>query len=260
MQTIAELLGYTPIDIHSHLDHGVPGDHRTLVKPETRNIHTMFPEDLRKRYDAVGIGRCCFSTYSSVLTCDRLPEENRFLHQFVEETDWAYQWVVIHPDQPETFRQAEEMLKCRKTVGIKLHPKLHGYDILEHGDKLFSFAHELGAIVQMHPAENPQMPAFANKYPNMKLIIAHLGSNTFIDAVEAAKHGNIYVDTSGSASVKNHIIEQAVSRIGSTHILFGTDTYSPAFQLARIAWADIPEADKKRILLDNATELFPAFQ
>lgn len=76
------------------------------------------------------------------------------------------------------------MLKCGKTVGIKLHPKNHGYDILEQGDKLLSFAHELGAVVQMHPMANPHMPAFADKYPNMKLIIAHLESNTFIDAME----------------------------------------------------------------------------
>ncbi len=260
MQSIAELLGYTPIDIHSHLDHGVPGDYRTVVKPETQHTHTMFPDALRQKYDAVGIGCSCFSTYASVSGCARIPEENRFLHQFVRETGWAYQWVVVHPTQPETFRQAEEMLKCGKTVGIKLHPKNHGYDILEHGDKLFSFAHALGAVVQMHPAEISQMPVFANKYPNMKLIIAHLGSDTYIDAVEAAKHRNIYVDTSGSASTKNHIIERAVSRIGAARILFGTDTYSPAFQLARIAWADISQADKKRILLDNAVELFPAFQ
>lgn len=257
MQSIAELLGYTPIDIHSHLDHGVPGDYSTVVKPETQHTHTMSPDKLRKKYETVGIGSSCFSTYASVSDCARIPEENRFLHQFVQDTDWAYQWVVVHPLQPETFRQAEEMLKCKKAVGIKLHPKNHGYDILEQGDKLFSFAHELGAVVQMHPMANPHMPAFADKYPNMKLIIAHLGSNTFIDAVETAKHGNIYVDTSGSASVKNHILEHAVSRIGATHILFGTDTYSPAFQLARIAWADISEADKKRILLDNALELFP---
>ena len=31
MQTIAQLLGYTPIDIHSHFDHGVPGDYQTIA-------------------------------------------------------------------------------------------------------------------------------------------------------------------------------------------------------------------------------------
>ena len=101
------------------------------------------------------------------------------------------------------------------------------------------------------------MPAFADKYPDMKLIIAHLGNDTFMKAVVAAKHGNIYVDTSGSASHANNVIERAVDRIGAEHILFGTDGYSSAFQLARIAWADISDTDKKKILRDNAIAMFP---
>ena len=257
MQTIAELLGYTPIDIHSHFDHGVPGDYQATALEGIRPAHLISLEELRQKYDAVGIGCACFSTYASVSSAARIPEENRHLHAVAKSTPWAYQWVVVDPRLPETFDQAAEMLKHPKAIGIKIHPKYHGYDILEHGDKVFSFAHDMGAVVQMHPAEIPQMPAFADKYPNMKLIIAHVGSEAFLDAALNAKHGNIYVDTSGSASHLNHIIERAVQRIGAEHILFGTDTYSPAFQLARIAWADISDREKRRILEQNARELFP---
>ena len=257
MQTISQLLGYTAIDIHSHFDHDVPGDYQTVVEKVKQQTHITSLEILRQKYDAVGIECSCFSTYASVSGADRIVEENRYLHGFIQKTPWAYQWVVVHPLQPETFRQAEEMLKHSKAIGIKLHPKGHGYDILEQGDKLFSFAHELGTVVQMHPAEIAKMPAFADKYPNMKLIIAHLASDTFLEAVTAAKHGNIYVDTSGSASIQNQIIERAVQKIGAEHILFGTDTYSPAFQLARIAWADISPEEKKLILAENAKRLFP---
>ena len=259
MQPISELLGYSPIDIHSHLDHGAPGDYRAVVSASTVHVHSMAEDMLRQKYDAAGIGSVCFSTYDAVTFCDRIVEENEFLHQFVQETPWAYQWVVVNPLQPETFRQAETMLRCKKTVGIKLHPKNHQYDILEHGDKLFSFAHELGAVVQMHPAEVPAMPAFADKYPGMQLIIAHLASEVYIDAVTAARHKNLWVDTSGSASIRNNLIERAVERIGSDRILFGTDTYFAPFQLARIAWAGIPDEDKKNILRDNAAALFGCF-
>ena len=71
------------------------------------------------------------------------------------------------------------------------------------------------------------MQAFADKYPNMKLIIAHLGSIEHINAIKAAKHGNIYTDTSGYLSSLNNVIEYAVDAIGSERILFGTDMYSP---------------------------------
>ena len=46
---------------------------------------------------------------------------------------------------------------------------------------------------------NAQMPEFANKYPDMKLIIEHIGSIERIDAIAKATNGNIYTDTSGSA-------------------------------------------------------------
>ena len=256
MDPIAQHLGYTPIDTHSHFDHGVPGDLYSRASVAARECHRLDLDFLRKQYDSVGVGSVCFSTYAAVSTNQRVAEENRFLHQLAQEHDWIYQWVVVEPRQPETFEQAAQMLNSPKTIGIKIHPKMHEYDILEHGDKLFSFANDLGAIVQMHPAEIPQMPAFADKYPNMKLIIAHLGNDVFMDAVAKAKHGNIFVDTSGSASHSNNVIERAVNRIGAEHILFGTDGYSSAFQLARIAWADISAQDKRKILRDNAVNLF----
>lgn len=105
------------------------------------------------------------------------------------------------------------------------------------------------------------MLLFANQYPHMKLIIAHLGSIEHIDAIAGAIHGNIYTDTSGSASSYNNILEYAVQRVGSEKILFGTDNYSFAFQYGRIALSNISVKDKENILWKNASRLFPeAFQ
>lgn len=110
----------------------------------------------------------------------------------------------------------------------------------------------------MHPQHIPEMPRFADKYPGMKLIIAHLGSLEHIEAVASAKNGNIYVDTSGGNSAMNNIIEYAVGRIGSEKILFGTDTYACAYSYPRIALADLTMEDKENILWRNAMRLFPS--
>jgi predicted TIM-barrel fold metal-dependent hydrolase len=67
----------------------------------------------------------------------------------------------------------------------------------------------------------------------------------------------VYADTSGSASNKNNVIEYAVSQLGSERILFGTDSYSCAFQRGRIDYADIAEEAKENILYKNALRLFP---
>ena len=91
----------------------------------------------------------------------------------------------------------------------------------------------------------------------MKLIIAHLGWVAHVDAIEQAKHKNIFADTSGIASSNNNVIEYTINRVGSEHIFFGTDTYSCAFQRGRIQFARIPEKDKENILLNNALRMFP---
>ena len=109
----------------------------------------------------------------------------------------------------------------------------------------------------MHPEKITLMPMFADRYHNMNLIIAHLGSVEHVDAVAHAKYGNIYVDTSGNASVNNNVIEYTVSRVGSERIFFGTDTYSAAFQRGRIQFARIPDKDKENILYQNAKRIFP---
>lgn len=241
-----------PIDIHSHFDHGA------ACEPPQYPTHPMEIAHLKKGYDRFGITCAGMSTYASVMFHPEcIVEENDYLHQLVHQLDWMYQWVVVDPRQAETYRQAEQMLKDPKVLGIKLHPKYHDFDMLEHGDALFSFAQRLGAVVLMHPQHISEMTAFADKYPGMKLIIAHLSSMEHITAAANARHGNIYVDTSASGLTRNNILEYAVEQIGSERILFGTDTYSCAYAYGRIALADLSREDKENIFWKNAVRLFP---
>lgn len=243
---------HPPIDIHSHFNHGSPFD-----CPQTP-IHNRTLEFMKANYDRFGIPYAGMSTYAAVLRHPEcICEENAYLHQIVKETPWMYQWVVVDPRQKASFEQAGRMLGHPKVLGIKIHPTYHGYDILEYADVLFAFAERHKAVMLMHPQHIPEMAAIADKYPGMKLIIAHLSSMEHIEAVANAKNGNIYVDTSAGGASVNSIIEYAVSSIGSEKILFGTDTYSCAYSYPRIALADIPFADKENILWKNALRLFP---
>lgn len=257
MQTISDILGYKFIDMHSHFDHGVEGDASYLRDAQMKNIHLAYLEDLLFQYDGVGIEVGAFSTYSSVLSNVRIPEENEYMKELSEKNGRVYQWVVIQPNIEETFRQAEEMLKSPRCLGIKIHPAYHGYKTVDHAEKLFSFANKHKAVMLMHPDDILKMPEIADGYPDMKLIIAHLGSEDHVSAVKNSKVGNIYVDTSGGASNRNNVIEYAVKTVGAEKILFGTDTYSAAFQAGRIAFAGICDADKRLILRENAKRLFP---
>lgn len=246
------------IDMHSHINRGSPYD------TEERLGSSKDLEDLILINRAAGIEKMFACTFASCLNAQTIPEENEYMHKLIDEVDCLYQWVVIDPRIDETFEQAERMLRHKKCVGIKLHPVYHGYSLTEYADKLFSFASQFNATVLIHPNEEPlgaekdaaYIIPIANKYPNVNFIMAHLGNQTFIDAVQNAVHKNVYTDTSGIASSNNLIVEYAYSRIGADRILFGTDTYSAAFQRGRIEFALIPKGDKQKILRDNAMRLF----
>jgi predicted TIM-barrel fold metal-dependent hydrolase len=242
----------SPIDIHSHFNHGAHFD----CPEDVSHLRSLnFVESV---YQKAGVSAVGMSTFASVLNhTECIAEENLYLHKLIDEKDWIYQWVVIDPRQKETYAQAEKMLSHPKVLGIKIQSFEQKYDIREYADALFSFANEHKTVILMHPHFISQMPAFADQYPDMKLIIAHVASKEHVDAIANAKHGNIYTDTSGGASARNNIIEYAVSRVGSEKILFGTDTYSFAFQFGRIALSDIPLKDKENILWKNAIRLFP---
>lgn len=240
----------SPIDIHSHINHGAP-----VENPESE-VYIPNCGFIESVYRSYGVSQVGLSTFASVLDAKAVLEENRYLHQYVTEKEWAYQWVVIDPRQEETYAQAEQMLKHPKALGIKIHPVYHGYEMTEYGDALFSFANKQQAVVLMHPQHIPLMPALADRYPDMKLVIAHLASKAHVDAIRDARHGNIYADTSGSASSLNNVVEYAVEQVGSEKILFGTDTYAFAFQFGRIALSGLSAKDKENILWKNALRLF----
>ena len=243
---------HSPIDIHSHFNHGARFD-----CPEEES-HLRGIDFLEGVYRRAGISQVGTSTFASVLVhAECVVEENSYLHKLIDEKDWVYQWVVIDPRQKETYAQAERMLAHPKVLGIKLQSLEQKYDIREYADEIFAFANKHKAVVLMHPHHISYMPSFADKYPDMKLIIAHVASKEHVDAIANAKHGNIYTDTSGGASARNNIIEYAVKRVGSEKILFGTDTYSFAFQFGRIALSELSLQDKENILWKNAMAIFP---
>lgn len=176
-------------------------------------------------------------------------------------------WAVLDPRIRETYKQVESLLSHPRCKGIKIHPTEHGYEIRNYGDEIFSFASSYKTIIITHSGCQGSFPEdfiyFANHYPNVSLILAHLGNSVDnnltrqVCALKRADKGNIYIDTSSAKSINSGLIEWAVSEIGSERILFGTDTpsYFAASQKARIEYAEIDDEAKQAILFKNAAQL-----
>jgi len=180
------------------------------------------------------------------------------------------QYVIVNPLQPGTYEQARTMLQSPRCVGIKIHPEEHAYRIADHGEELFTFFEETGASVMTHSGCPNSLPAdfvpFADRHPGARVLLAHLGNGAGdkgrvdlqVRAVQAAKHGNLWVDTSSARSILPGLVEWAVKELGAERLLFGSDTplYDVAMQRTRIETAEIPDAAKRLILRDNAVAFF----
>ena len=248
------------IDTHCHIHYAPLETLKPLAISDVMHegpFYTAYWDTLSQMEKTANISTVFASPFEALVDRTDAVQANEDMFKLVQEIPNLYQWVVIDPLNEKTFEQAERMLKSQKCIGIKLHPVLHKFSIEEYGNKIFSFAEKHFAIIQIHPekAADYILP-YANAFPNVTFIMAHLGGLGHINAIRDAKHKNVYADTSGKASLKNMLIEYAVSQVGSDRILFGTDTYAAGAQRGRIEYSLISEQDKENILFNNAKKLF----
>lgn len=240
------------IDVHRHYTYGHP------LEPKISTRHDV--DSIKEMADVANIEAVFVSPYVAVIGDNRdeaIIESNEHLAELVKQKDFLYQFVVIEPRVEETFRQARRMLESKKCVGIKLHPPYNNYNLEDYAKKIFDFAAEFNTVIQIHPQGfATHIVPWADKYPQLNFIQAHLSEHGQVEAIKAAKHGNVWTDTSSSSSMRNHLIEYAYKEIGADRIMFGTDGYSNGAQRGRIEYALIPEEAKEDILRNNALRLF----
>jgi hypothetical protein len=256
------------IDVHAHYGRY----HRHEIPPLVNEFMSADPLLVAERARRANTQYTIVSPYRSLLPRGEADASagNDEAAQVVPATPGLLQWVVIHPLQPRTYEQAERMLQDPTCVGIKIHPEEHLYPIADHGRALFEFAARHRALVLAHSGQPYSLPndfvPFANEFPEMSLILAHLGNgpdpvapdpDLQVRAIQAGRHDNVYVDTSSSRSIQPGLIEWAVTEVGVDRVLYGTDTptYFAGMYRARIDKAELPYADKHSILRDGPAAL-----
>ena len=255
------------IDAHGHYGRYVHAD------PLVGEFSSGPAETVVARAKACGVEWTLVSPLAGLLPRGRVTvvaPANEAAFREVPAVRGLLQYVIVNPLQPETYEQARRMLQTPWCVGIKIHPEEHAYRIADHGEELFSFFEEVGAPVMTHSGCPNSLPAefvpFANRHPGARVLLAHLGNgagdNGRVDlqvrAVQAARHGNLWVDTSSARSILPGLVEWAVREIGAERLLFGSDTplYHVALQRARIEAAEISPEARRLILRENAVKFF----
>lgn len=94
--------------------------------------------------------------------------------------------IDIRKDITQTITELEKVLQQKEFIGIKLHPTNTGYPIDgAYYDGIFQYANDNGVLIEIHsyPREHltddvcspSRIKNVLNKYPRLKVSIAHLG-------------------------------------------------------------------------------------
>ncbi len=257
------------VDVHAHYGAAIDQDNGL-----TNELLSGDAGVVVERAEKAGVQYTLVSPLAALYTSnsDEILSANLHANEMATKYSGLLHWVVVNPLLPDTYAQARDLLQSPRCIGIKIHPEQHHYKISDEGDAIFAFAAETGAVIETHSGESNSEPMdyvpFANAFPEVRLILSHLGYHWDNDvtqqvrAIQSIQHKNVYTDTSSSRSIFPNMLEWAVNEIGADRILFGTDSplyYSP-MQRARVDFAAIEDAEKQLILCDNALRLFPGLR
>ena len=95
----------------------------------------------------------------------------------------------------------------------------------------------------------------ANRFPELKIIMAHFGGNPYngIPMIQDIK--NVWVDLSCSMFHGDYL-DYTVERIGAERVIFGTDMIGPYLNnLGKVLHADLTEEERELILYKNALKV-----
>ena len=172
----------------------------------------------------------------------------------------------INPENPADFNVAEiERCITAGLKGVKMEATVICTD--RRLDPIMETARRLKVFILHHAwhqavrtTEGESTPAdianLASRFPDVPIQMAHLGGARVRGVLDIRPYPNILVDTSGSQPM-GELIEYAVGMIGAERIVYGSDVPGRDFsaQLGRVWGARISEADRRKILYQNAERL-----
>ncbi len=154
----------------------------------------------------------------------------------------------------------EVCLNCRDPrLDVVMERAIHyGVPVLHHSwyINLWSVS-PAGVAKQAGRSEPHDVAALAKRFPEARIIMAHMEGCGVRGLLDIAECPNVWVDTSGSQPFSG-TLELALEILGPGRILFGSDLYGRGLeaQLGRILGTEMPSPAREAILYHNARALF----
>lgn len=180
--------------------------------------------------------------------------------------DRFYGFFLANPKEENVCNMLEMVVTKYGFVGVKFHPTFSAVAADDQGlvYPIIEKAKELKICVAIHSDPSLystpwQIGLVALDFPEVPIVMFHMG---FIDiifndaAINMAKRApNLYLETCGVSAEDK--VAAAVREIGPSRVIYGSDMpfHNPAFDMARIEFANISKEDKKLIMGENAKRL-----
>ena len=189
--------------------------------------------------------------------------------------DYTRDAVNAYPDRLLGFaniKPPQGLAACRdemaRTIGefgfrgIKLHPQVDRYPVNDRSlvHPIVELAIDYGVPIWVHTGHQPNatptlMGALARDFPEASLIIGHMGSGMFYDAMcMARRYPNLYIDISLQGG---HAFGVACEEVGANKLIYGSDApYANPGSMKRIIEESALSGDDKALVLgDNIARL-----
>lgn len=241
------------IDVHAHLWRGsYAEDKRTILRLSEKyhvdrfhisSLGSLYPEEeeitelnratwefMRERPELIS-GYCYVNP--------ALESAADTLRRGIEEQGMSGMklWVATFCDDPRVYPLVERCIR-------------YGVPVLVHA--FYKAVHQLE---QESLGEN--VARLASRYPEAKIIMAHLGANCYTQLKPIRNRKNVSADISGSLYRRGEV-DYAVKLLGARRVLFGSDAPEANFLVnyGQVAESALSQEEKALVYGGNADRLF----
>lgn len=240
------------IDIHTHIWKGAYLQNREdLLKAAVLyNITRMYVSGLGGYYPDK----------------EEIDELNLEVYKFMtDRPDIIKGYCYVNPDNANSLDVLKNGVEQYGMSGMKLwvatlcdHPSVFPLveKCIDYGIPILIHAFHKAIDQLKHESLGTNVARLAERYPEARLIMAHLGGNCYNGIKPIRDYRNVCVDISGSLFRRDEL-DYTVKQIGPERILFGTDMGgSFLVNLGQVEEAELTHDQKNMILYGNALRIF----
>ncbi len=198
---------------------------------------------------------------------DAVDEINEYVGRFsAEHPDRIKGYVYVSPEHENALSVLMHGIEDLNMVGAKIwvseYCDDHKVDIL--AEKLIEYKrplliHAFKKVSEQVAKENTakNVRNLALRYPELKILMAHIGGNCYHGVPFVRDLENVWVDVSGTSSRTNEI-EYTLENLGEDRVVYGTDITGTSFAVpyGKALGASISELAREKLLYGNAKRLF----